>query len=87
MKTRQQLLRAQWERAFAPLIGRRIVDVRWMSEKERDNCGWERSPVVITLDDDTLLYPQSDEEGNDAGALAVQTGTATQGVPEIAGVI
>lgn len=49
------------------LVGRKIVKVRWMSEEEAD--GWYSRPVVIHLDDGTLLYPSADDEGNNGGAL------------------
>ena len=31
---------------------------------------WSKSPVVIELDDGIHLIPMSDDEGNDAGAIA-----------------
>lgn len=49
--------------------------------------GWVRAPVVIELDDGTLLIPQSDDEGNDAGALGIQAGSKTRGIPRLAPVI
>ena len=40
-----------------------------MTDKEKDNEGWYRGTVVIELSNGVLLYPSSDEEGNDAGAM------------------
>ena len=40
-----------------------------MTDEEKDNEGWYRGTVVIELANGVLLYPSSDEEGNDAGAM------------------
>jgi hypothetical protein len=55
--------------AAKALVGRKIEGVRWMSRAEAANVGWSRRAVVLILDDGSLLYPSSDDEGNDAGAL------------------
>lgn len=52
--------------------GRKIVDVRRMTQAEMDREGWQdyhRKPTVLVLDDGTVLYPSQDEEGNGPGAL------------------
>jgi len=82
-----QQLREIWAGLFQPLVGRTIKSVRWMTEEEAESCGFERSPVVITLDDETMLFPSMDDEGSGAGALFVQAGTKTRGIPEGAPVI
>ena len=51
------------------LVGRKIVIVRYMSEDERASMGWSNRPIVLQLDDGNMLYPSSDDEGNDAGAI------------------
>jgi len=51
------------------LIGRRIVSVRYMTQEEADGLDWYSRPLVIHLDNGTLLYMSSDDEGNDGGAL------------------
>ena len=53
------------------LKGKKIVDVRYMTEKERDMLGWNSRCIIIVLDDGTAFYPSKDDEGNDAGALFV----------------
>ena len=55
--------------ARALLVGRRIVEVGYMTREEADGLGWSRRPVVLTLDDGTTIYPSSDDEGNDGGSL------------------
>ena len=82
-----RMLKEKWSASYKPLVGRKIIEVRWMTAAEQKACAWYRAPIVIQLDDGTLLIPQSDDEGNDAGALSVQAGSKTKGVPDIAPVI
>lgn len=51
------------------LVGRKIVAVRYMTEAEVEELGWYGSAVVVILDNGLALFPSSDDEGNDAGAL------------------
>jgi hypothetical protein len=51
------------------LVGRKIQEVRYMTEKEADDMGWCDRPVVILLDDGTMLWPSKDDEGNAAGVI------------------
>lgn len=59
----------EWGKEAAKLIGRKIVDVRWMSQREVSEHGWSHKAPVLVLDDGNVLYPSSDDEGNDAGSL------------------
>ena len=60
----------EWERvARALLLGRRIVKVRYMTSKERDDAGWTHRAIVIELDNGVSILSSRDDEGNDAGAL------------------
>ena len=59
--------------AIKQLLGREIVQVRYLSEKEQQGVGWYDRCVVIQLDDGSLIYPSRDDEGNDDGALVGQT--------------
>ena len=64
-------LKRKWsENVGNKLVGRRIVAVRYMTDKERRKHWWSKSAVIIKLDDGSALYPMSDDEGNDAGAIA-----------------
>jgi hypothetical protein len=83
----EEKMRQEWAKKLQPLVGRRITQVRYMGDDEMTLCGWSRSPVTLTLDDGTLLWPSSDDEGNDAGALQIQTGDKTKTLPEGAPVI
>lgn len=53
------------------LVGRTIVEARYMTPEEASAAGWDSQPVFLTLDDGTQFWPSSDDEGNDAGALHV----------------
>lgn len=51
------------------LLNRKIVAVRYMTEKEQAEVGWSYRPIVLHLDNGSMIYPSMDDEGNDAGAL------------------
>jgi len=51
------------------LVGKKIVAVRYLTDAERDGLFWHSASLAIQLDDGTLIWPSSDDEGNDAGAL------------------
>ena len=53
----------------AQLLGKKIVEVRYLSQEEADDLGWEERCVVIHLDDGNIILPSSDDEGNSAGAM------------------
>ena len=59
----------KWNKEAKKLVGRKIVGARYMTLDEVSILGWVSRPIILMLDDDTLLYPSSDDEGNDAGAL------------------
>ena len=60
------------KKASQVLVGRKISSVRYMYQEEAEQMGWYSRALVFTLDDGTLIYPSSDDEGNDAGALHYQ---------------
>ena len=55
--------------SFKHLVGTKIKSVRRMSQDELDNLGWTKNPLVLVLDNGTCLIPQTDDEGNDGGAV------------------
>ena len=60
----------QWiEYAEKRLMGKRIVGVFYMSEKEMEELGWSKRPLCLKLNDGSIISPQMDDEGNDGGAL------------------
>tara|TARA_Y100001938_G_C7893570_1_gene330983 strand:- start:84 stop:374 length:291 start_codon:yes stop_codon:yes gene_type:complete len=70
--TENKGIRASWvETANKLLLGRKIVKVEYIPVKETDEMMWEHQPVCFLLDNGDWVYPMADDEGNDAGALAV----------------
>tara|TARA_R110002051_G_scaffold324572_1_gene422459 strand:- start:1148 stop:1402 length:255 start_codon:yes stop_codon:yes gene_type:complete len=53
------------------LLGKKIVKVEYMSVKESEDMMWSYQPVCFLLNDGNWIFPMRDDEGNDAGALAV----------------
>jgi hypothetical protein len=43
--------------------------------------GIAHQPVCLQPDDGALLWPMADDEGNDAGALFIQSGNKTSALP------
>ena len=60
-------------KARQALEGRTVKEIQYMGDQDIQACGWERRTVVITFDNGTILYAQSDDEGNDAGVLVFQS--------------
>ena len=63
-------------------VGRRIVEVRVMSNEELEAEGWGDwqqfgSVPVFVLDDGTLIYPSRDAEGNGPGELFGRDGESS----------
>mgnify|MGYP003658653061 FL=1 len=56
-------------KAKAALEGKTIQVVRYMTNREAENSGWQQRPIVIFCEDGSFIVPQSDAEGNDGGAL------------------
>lgn len=62
--------RKHWELYVTKaLFGRKIVAARYLNDAEMENLGWDKSGIVLLLDDGNYIYPSRDDEGNGAGAL------------------
>jgi len=60
-----------WEQKIAKqLVGRKIVEVRYMTPQESKESYWYYQPILLILDDGTALCPMDSDEGNQAGSLA-----------------
>jgi len=60
-----------WNKVAADmLVGRTVKAAFYMLGEEAGNCGFNSRPLVIIFDNGLCIYPMSDDEGNDAGALA-----------------
>ncbi len=63
-------LKLRWRtEAEKHLLGRKIIDVRWMTDDEQDGFAWQNAALMLLLDNGTVIWPSADDEGNDAGAL------------------
>ena len=51
------------------LQGKTIKRLRYITDEEMDNLMFHNKCVVIEFTDDTIVVPQSDNEGNNGGAL------------------
>jgi len=63
------------------LLNRKIVGVRYLDKNEVAGLSWNKSAVVLVLDNGVRIYPMSDNEGNDAGALAATFGFQLKTIP------
>jgi len=63
-------LTKHWNKvASDQLLNKRIVSVRYMTESEAFDMGWSGRPIAFQLEDGLWVYPSSDDEGNEGGAL------------------
>ena len=70
---RQKRLDNWVKKAESVLLNRTIVKVRYMDDEEMEQVGFTFDrPLVLQLDDGTLVYPSKDDEGNDGGAIHYQ---------------
>lgn len=53
------------------LVGRKIVEVRYLNDEETNTMGWFKKTPILILDDGRQVIPQQDDEGNDGGMLVV----------------
>ena len=51
------------------LVGKKVVDVVYLSREQADCFGYRFRAPVLVLEGGTTLLPLADEEGNDVGAL------------------
>ena len=66
-------IEARWNREAAEcLLGRTVVEARYMTEAEAENYCWDDRPVMIRFDNGLVLIPSSDDEGNNGGAIFLE---------------
>jgi hypothetical protein len=69
MSNEIEIINKWTDTANSVLLNRKIINVRYLTDEEMDAFGWRYKSIVLTLDDNTLVFPSRDDEGNDAGAL------------------
>lgn len=57
---------------FTFLTGKTIAIVRYMTEAECAKLMWDKRPLLIRFTDGSYIIPQSDDEGNNGGAMYYQ---------------
>jgi hypothetical protein len=63
-------IKRKWEdRCSAVLVGKTIKSVRYQYTCEVKDMGWSKKSLMIIFTDGSYLFPSSDDEGNNAGAL------------------
>ena len=64
------LTKQQHENLFIKLLkGKTIKSCRSLTNDECKDLGWYSTPLVIEFTDGTCIFPQSDDEGNNGGAM------------------
>ena len=58
-----------WNKRAQVLVGKKIKEVRYMTDEEATEAMWYNKPLVIIFEDGTYIFPMADDEGNDGGAL------------------
>jgi hypothetical protein len=51
------------------LVGRKIVEARYLNDEEMEMMGWGSRSLCFFLDDGTSCMLSMDDEGNDGGVL------------------
>lgn len=64
-------LAAKWNAEAKKLVGKTIVEARYLTPKEAEEMGWDESGVVLFLSDKTQIIISRDDEANGPGALLV----------------
>ena len=67
----KQVLKYWHNKANKLLLGRKIVEVEYMTPEETEHYYWHSAPVLFKLDNGVWVTPQSDDEGNDGGVLSL----------------
>ena len=68
---RNNLPHIKHAKEFQHLVGLKISRVRYMTPIETQRMAFYSSPIVFEMSDGSLMFPQSDDEGNDGGALGM----------------
>ena len=57
------------EHAKKLLVGKTIKDVVYLNDFDIEEMLWSKRPLMIIFDDDSIMIPMMDDEGNDGGAI------------------
>ncbi len=73
MQTKEEMVEHWNKMANDLLLNRKITEVAYASDEEVKLLGIHSRPLIFSLDDGTNILVMSDEEGNDAGSLMLQS--------------
>ena len=74
----------KWTRfAYDILVGRKIVNVQYLSKQDCENMGWDESGIALILDNGDTVIVQQDDEGNGPGSLFLLRGFEEEIIPTI----
>lgn len=77
-------LHKKWSKISSDLLkGKTVAGVRYMTDEEVESFGWYKCAPIVLFTDGSALIPQSDDEGNDSGALFVHTKDKQEVLPTI----
>lgn len=72
-----QEMHKRWNtQAREVLMGRTIIKVMYMNDKWASDLGFDEHmgrPLMLQLDNGTIIIPMRDDEGNDGGAVQYLT--------------
>ena len=64
------------------LQGKKIVEVRYLSDEEMQGNSWHKRHICFVLDSGDICVLSSDDEGNNGGAMFVYKPDGTEkGIP------
>ena len=61
------------------LKDKKIVEIRYATEEEVEEMGWNDSFIIFRTEDGISFYSSRDHEGNDAGAIFLQEPVSLKG--------
>jgi hypothetical protein len=65
------------------LKGRTITEVRYLDDEEMQMMKWSKRPICFQLDNGTICFMSTDDEGNDGGSLFYQTNNKLDVLPTL----
>ena len=69
-KIKKEELAYSWQKRIEKhLLGKSIIKVEYMSEKDSEEQGFDCRPIQLLLNNGIWLTITSDDEGNDGGAI------------------
>ncbi len=67
-------MKLSWDKeARNLLVGKSIIDVRYLEDNEKEDMGWDERGLCFFLSDGTQLIISRDDEGNGPGSVFYST--------------